>query len=107
MAKHYRETRKILRNIKTHLKRDADYIHCNLDAASEESDLPLSRESSCMTLHKYPIPCSAFSTEDLHKSPIRESSTSTADETDDEFLETLVVSISIQKQPSCKNWCGP
>ncbi|XP_065907597.1 uncharacterized protein [Dysidea avara] len=92
LAKHYREVRRILRNIKTHLKQDADYIHRNLDAASEESDYTFSRDSSCQTLHKYPIPCSTLSNEDLHESVMRESSssTSTADETDDEHLNTVV-----------------
>ena len=95
LAKHYREVRRILRNIKTHLKQDADYIHRNLDAASEESDYTFSRDSSCQTLHKYPIPCSTLSNEDLHESVMRESSssTSTADETDDEHLNTVVVCI--------------
>ena len=93
MAKHYRDVRKILRNVKVHLKQDADYIHRNLDDASEESDFTLSRGSSCRTLDKHPIPCSAMSNEDLHESVMRESSssTSTADETDDEHLNTVEV----------------
>jgi len=97
LAKYYRETCKVLRNIKTHLKQDADYIHHNIDDASEESDFTLSRGSSCLTLDKHPIPCSALSNEDLHGSTMRElfSSTSTADEIDDEHLNTVEVSVLV------------
>ena len=100
MAKHYRDVRKILRNVKVHLKQDADYIHRNLDDASEESDFTLSRGSSCRTLDNHPIPCSAMSSEDLHEPVMRESflSTSTADETDGEYLNTVEVLMYRMKQ---------
>jgi len=93
MAKHYRDARNLLRNVKAYLNQDADYIRRNLDAASEESDYTRSRASSIDSqfsrpVYKVPIPCSALSSQELQESSMKETSTSasSADETDEEHL---------------------
>ena len=103
IARHYHDIRNILRSVKAYLKQDADYIHRNIDTASEESDYNRSRTSSVDSqfyrpMYKIPLARSPLSNPSLREVVMKESlksiakkpstSDSSANEADDEHLIT-------------------
>ena len=109
LAKYYHDTRKVLKTVKMFLRRDNNLVNQYLDAASEDSDSVRSRASSMdsewqLNFPKIQKPCSKQSIEEENElaeeenKPAEEenelsdqSSLSSADETDDEGLNTTQV----------------
>ena len=93
-----------MKDVKNHLQQDAKYVHCCINTTTDESDGIRSRTSSLDSesqLHKIKISnCAELSSESVKESneetaeelAEESESLSSADETDDEILDTKLVS---------------
>ena len=103
IAKHYRDLRLIMKDVKNYLQQDAEYVHCCINTTTDESDGIRSRTSSLDSeIQPHKVKISNFT--ELSSESVKESngemaeevaeeseSFSSADETDDEILDTTLV----------------
>jgi len=110
IAKHYRDLRLIMKDVKNHLQQDAEYVHCCINTTTDESDGIRSRTSSFDSESQpHKVKISNFT--ELSSESVKESNeetaeelteeselSSSADETDDEVLDAKLVSKKIISQ---------